>query len=276
MARRKLAFGIFIAATALVAFSARRALAASLYLQPAAKSVDVGAVFNVAVVASSPDQAMNAVSGDVSFPTDALRVLSVSSGGSAIDLWVQKPTFSNGPSGGNVIFSGIILNPGYTGPGTNILTMQFQALTAGGATISFDHGSILANDGKGTNILQFLGISTVDIAARSTDLAAETTGGMAPSSMPPVLTASSSSPPVPTSAVSAVPGAVSSSAPQPQPAVSASGNSGEESAEHWLAILLIVFGLEIGLGFFLVYEFRKLHRRRDEPPPAEYPQHPQP
>jgi hypothetical protein len=131
--------------------------AANLYFSPSSGSYTVGSSFSVSVYTSSADQAMNAASGVISFPQDKLEVSSISKSGSIISLWVQEPLFSN--SAGTVSFEGIVLNPGFTGATGKIITINFRAKAAGTALLNFSSGSVLANDGKGTNILVSLGIS---------------------------------------------------------------------------------------------------------------------
>ncbi len=131
------------------------ASAATLYFSPTSGSYSVGESFPVTIFVSSPNQAMNAASGVVSFPGDALEVVSLSKSGSIFSLWVQEPSFSN--SLGTVSFEGVVLNPGFTGGAGKIMTIHFRARQAGSAAISFKSGQVLANDGKGTNILGGLG-----------------------------------------------------------------------------------------------------------------------
>ncbi|PIY71246.1 hypothetical protein COY88_01350, partial [Candidatus Roizmanbacteria bacterium CG_4_10_14_0_8_um_filter_35_28] len=71
--------------------------------------------------------------------------------GSIFILWVQEPSFLN--SVGTINFEGIVLNPGFTGAAGKIITTNFKVKAAGVATLNFSSGSVLANDGKGTNIL---------------------------------------------------------------------------------------------------------------------------
>jgi hypothetical protein len=126
--------------------------AASLYFSPSSGSYDVGTTLSVSVYISSANQAMNAASGLISFPTDKLQIISLSKTGSIFTLWVQEPSFSN--SIGTVNFEGIVLNPGFTGSGGKIITMNFRVKAAGVSSLSFSSGSVLANDGSGTNILE--------------------------------------------------------------------------------------------------------------------------
>jgi len=125
--------------------------AASLYLSPATGSYNVGQTFSASVYVSSTDQAMNALSGVISFPADKLEAISLSKSGSIITLWVQEPTLSN--TLGTVNFEGIVLNPGFTGSSGKIITVNFKTKAVGLVPVTFSSGSVLANDGKGTNIL---------------------------------------------------------------------------------------------------------------------------
>lgn len=125
--------------------------AASMVVLPSTVSRTVGSTFSVAVNLSSPDKAANAASGVVTFPTDKLEVVSISKANSVINLWVQEPSFSN--TQGTVNFEGVALNPGFTGSQGTIITITFRTKTAGQADIKISSGSVLANDGAGTNIL---------------------------------------------------------------------------------------------------------------------------
>jgi hypothetical protein len=137
--------------------------AANLGFTPASVSRTAGSTFSVAVYVSSADEAMNAASGVVSFPTDKLEVVSLSRTSSVLSLWVQEPTFSN--TKGTVNFEGIALNPGYTGNQGTILSITFRAKTTGQANLAFSSGSVLANDGAGTNILENLGTAKISVQA---------------------------------------------------------------------------------------------------------------
>lgn len=125
--------------------------AAGLYFSPSSGNYNVGQNFSVSVYVSSPEQAINAVSGVVSFPPDKLKVISLSKKGSIFSFWVKEPLFSN--SAGTIDFEGVVFNPGFLGSAGKIITISFQTKTAGQVSINFLSASVLANDGKGTNIL---------------------------------------------------------------------------------------------------------------------------
>ncbi len=134
-------------------FIATNTLAASLYFSPSSGSKQVGKNFTVSVYVSSADQTMNAASGDISVDSDTLQVVSISKSGSIFSLWAQEPSFS----AASAKFEGIVLNPGYQGSGGKLLSITLKPKAAGDAEIRLTNGSVLANDGNGTNILTSLG-----------------------------------------------------------------------------------------------------------------------
>lgn len=137
--------------------------AATLYFSPSSGSHAIGTTLSVSVYISSADQAMNAASGVIVFPQDKLEVASLSKTGSIFSLWVQDPSFSN--TLGTVNFEGIVLNPGFTGSSGKVITITFKAKAAGSASLTFSSGSVLANDGKGTNILTGMADANFSIGA---------------------------------------------------------------------------------------------------------------
>ena len=127
------------------------AFAATLSLSPSSLSLAQGETASVNVVVGSADQSMNAASGIVAFPNDKLEIVSVSKSGSIATLWVQEPSFSNAL--GTVSFEGVVLTPGFTGASGKIITITFRGKSEGTARFSFSSGSVLANDGQGTEIM---------------------------------------------------------------------------------------------------------------------------
>jgi four helix bundle protein len=149
---------LFLLVACFLILAPKGAQAASLYFSPSSGSYNVGSTFTVNVYVSSEDQAMNAASGIISFPLDKLEVISLSKNNSIFSLWVQEPSFSNNL--GTINFEGIVLNPGFTGSNGKILAITFKVKSAGVANLNFSSGSVLANDGKGTNILKTLSNAT--------------------------------------------------------------------------------------------------------------------
>ena len=127
----------------------------SLYLSPSSGTYTVGNTFSVAVVVNTGGVSINAAQGTLTFSPDKLSVTGISKGGSVFSLWTAEPTYSN--SSGTIGFGGGIPNPGYTGASGKIFTITFKARVSGTAKVNWSSGAVLANDGKGTNILTSMG-----------------------------------------------------------------------------------------------------------------------
>lgn len=135
--------------------------AGSVIFSPATGNYNVGNTFSVGVYVSTPEEAMNAVQAVVKFSKDKLEVVSISKSGSIISLWIQEPSFSNNL--GTINFEGIVLNPGFIGRSGKILSINFRAKAAGQGVLSLSNGSLLANDGQGTDILSGLGTASFNL-----------------------------------------------------------------------------------------------------------------
>ena len=68
------------------------------------EEVPAGEHFSVSVLFKSGGERINALEGELIFPHDSLRLVSISDGNSAINLWVEKPRLV---SDGVIGFSGI-------------------------------------------------------------------------------------------------------------------------------------------------------------------------
>ncbi len=137
---------------------------ASLGISPASGTMTVNETKTVAVAITTGGQAINSVQATITFPTDKLEVTSISKG-SILTLWTAEPSYSN--SAGAVSFSGGVPSPGYEGHGT-IISITFKAKVSGSASISIVGGTILANDGRGTNVYGGAAGATYNISAQST------------------------------------------------------------------------------------------------------------
>lgn len=132
----------------------------SFVISAPARDLVVGESFNVTIYASSPAQAMNAVSGTLQV-SGGVGVTSVSKTSSIIDFWTTEPR----ASGNQVKFEGVVLNPGYQGQNGNLFSVTLSARKEGTATLSFSDGALLANDGLGSNIIDSLASKTLRIKA---------------------------------------------------------------------------------------------------------------
>lgn len=161
---------------------ASAAAAATLRISPASGTVATGDTFKVLVRVSSADQAINAVSGTITFPADRLQVSSLSKASSIISFWVQEPTYSN--TAGTVTFEGIVPNPAFTGSDGRVLTVTFEAKNEGSAELGITGAQVLANDGQGTNVLTAAAGGSVSISAAGPPLPAARPARSAKTSAP--------------------------------------------------------------------------------------------
>lgn len=137
---------------ALMLFSVSYSLvsAATLRLSPDTGVYTAGGTFSVRIVVNTQGQPINAAEGEVAFDPDDLSVVSVSKAGSIFTLWTREPEFSN--TAGKIYFGGGSPS-GYTGSAGTVMTVTFRAKHAGTTNVTYAVGSILAADGKGTNVL---------------------------------------------------------------------------------------------------------------------------
>lgn len=137
---------------------------ASLYLSPSTGTYTVGNTFLVQLKVNSGGVAINAADSALVFDPNDLEVRSLSKEGSIFTLWVQEPIFSN--SLGTINFAGGKPSPGFTGAAGIIINITFKAKTAGTTNVTFASGSVLADDGKGTNILANMGSGSYRLVGR--------------------------------------------------------------------------------------------------------------
>ena len=141
-------------------FNINKAFSATIDFSPISSYHGVGDIFKIKVNISS-DQSVNAVAGNISFSKDILSLVSLSKSSSILNLWPHEPSFPN--DNGFISFDGVILN-GFTGNNGNIVTLVFKAKREGVATLKFYNVSILANNGKGTDVFSGKSLSaSVDI-----------------------------------------------------------------------------------------------------------------
>lgn len=124
--------------------------AASLMISPATGLYRVGDLFSVLANVNTAGQDINAASGQINFDNTRLDVESVGYSRSIFTIWTQEPTYSN--AAGTLSFSGGLPSPGFNGSSGAILRITFRARATGQAAVNFRSGSVLANDGFGTNI----------------------------------------------------------------------------------------------------------------------------
>lgn len=129
-----------------------RTEAASLLLRPGSGNFLVGGTFDLSIVLDTKNVSVNTIEAELLFPRDKIQLANNSIGKSIIQFWPTVPEFSN--EDGRVYFAGAIPSPGVNISEGVVLTLTFRVISLGEAEIKFgSKTSVLANDGKGTNIL---------------------------------------------------------------------------------------------------------------------------
>lgn len=123
---------------------------ATLYLSPSSGNYDVSKTFAVDVLVNSGGVSINAAEGFLNFDPEEVSVVSISKQGSIFTLWTKEPSFSN--LNGSINFGGGT-TAGFSGTSGKLFQIVFRAEKAGVYQVNFFEGSVLAADGKGTNIL---------------------------------------------------------------------------------------------------------------------------
>ncbi len=132
---------------------------ATLFFGVPQKSFVEGERITVSVRVQSSSQAINAISGSVSFPDSLVSVAGISKERSIINLWTQEPKVVRN----KIVFEGVALNPGFQGSSGLVFNITFKAKRTGTAVLNFNEGALLANDGLGTNVLAKLGSANFTI-----------------------------------------------------------------------------------------------------------------
>jgi hypothetical protein len=138
--------------------------AADLALTPSTGSYSVGQTFTVTVRALPNGDSVNAVEAGLKFDPALLSVVSVGKTGSVFTLWTTEPTFSN--AAGTVTFGGGSPTP-FTAS-SNIITVTFRTVAAGSATVTFQNSSVLAADGRGTDVFKNGASATYTVTTATT------------------------------------------------------------------------------------------------------------
>lgn len=128
--------------------SANLAFAADLVVSPSTGTYTPGQTFTISVRVSPGGQSVNAVEAALKFDPAVLSVVNISKTGSVFSLWTTEPTFSN--SAGTISFGGGSPSP-FTAQ-SNLVSITFRTIAAGTGALTVSSASVLAADGRGTDV----------------------------------------------------------------------------------------------------------------------------
>lgn len=118
---------------------------------PAKNQYQIGDTITIPIHLEHIPASINIVQADLSFDPKLLQVIDLTTDGTFASFFVQKE-YDN--TKGYVRLTGGIPNPGYTKPSGLIGTVYFRAISSGAANLQYlDSSLVLANDGRGTNLL---------------------------------------------------------------------------------------------------------------------------
>ncbi|OGY43637.1 MAG: hypothetical protein A2820_00645 [Candidatus Buchananbacteria bacterium RIFCSPHIGHO2_01_FULL_40_35] len=123
--------------------------AAQFFLGAPAQEIAVDSTFTVGVFVDSQGQDVNALEGDIVFPSEYLTLRSIDDSNSLVSLWLKRPEVNVDDSVNKVPFSGIVPG-GYRGEKGYLFSLIFTAQKAGQITISSANDKIFLNDSLGT------------------------------------------------------------------------------------------------------------------------------
>lgn len=120
----------------------------TLYLS-GPKNVTLGQTFFVRLLLNSANP-INAISGNIRYSGELLEMQAVNYQRSIFALWQQTPNHS--PQTNQLVFTGGLPNPGFTGENGEVVQVAFKARALGTATIQLlSNSQVLLNDGQGSS-----------------------------------------------------------------------------------------------------------------------------
>lgn len=128
-------------------FVATPVLAAQISFSSPTTQISVNQEFEVSIYLDTSGENVNAISATVSYPGSVLQVKEIRDADSVIPLWIEQPHAVSG----EVAFAGIIPG-GYSGKNGLVMTLVFQALSAGSGNIEAATVRALRNDGQGSQV----------------------------------------------------------------------------------------------------------------------------
>jgi len=121
------------------------AQAAEVKLLAPLRTISPGNQFNIDVVLDTKGEAVNALEGQIVFPSIRLELVEIQSGNSIVSFWIEKPKVE----AETIAFSGIIPG-GFQGENGLIVSLLFEAKQPGAGRIAIKDVKVLKNDGAGT------------------------------------------------------------------------------------------------------------------------------
>ncbi|MDO8529923.1 MAG: cohesin domain-containing protein [bacterium] len=121
--------------------------AAEIFFGVKSKDITLDSKFEIGVFINTQAQDINAVEGEIRFPSEYVDVQGVYSGGSIISFWVSQPKLAGD---GLISFTGVAPG-GFNGSKGYLFTVIFKAKKTGNVSVSAANEEVLLNDGQGSS-----------------------------------------------------------------------------------------------------------------------------
>jgi hypothetical protein len=144
---KKLIYGLGVLLLLLPGFS--KAAGGELYLSPQTGSYSVGYGFDVAVLANTDAQTVNAIEAEIAYNPRYFEVGSISTDHSILTSWATPPSYDG--ASGLITFSGWA-GTNYKGTKGLLITVHLIPLRVGQTALNFNSGAMLAVGGTGNII----------------------------------------------------------------------------------------------------------------------------
>lgn len=140
----------FVVLLGLFTLFAHTSSAATMNMVPSTGEFGIGKEITIDLKVDSEGAGVNVAQATIRFPSDILKVNSISKEGSALNFWLEDPVFSN--ENGTISFVGGTAY-GVSGASIQLIHIVFTAKTAGTAGITILDAAVTASDGSGANLL---------------------------------------------------------------------------------------------------------------------------
>jgi len=130
----------------LVLFGGLPVRAAEMFFGAHGPEAGTGSTFEVGVFINTEGESINAIEGELQFPSEGLELQGIRDGSSVVSFWVTKPEVHQE----GVSFSGIIPG-GYAGADGYLFSAFFRARKPGEMKITLASERVLLNDGNGSD-----------------------------------------------------------------------------------------------------------------------------
>ena len=111
-------------------------------------SAVVGQSFQVNITLDTQGDSVNAIQGELTYPSDRFMFQGINDGASPVSLWIDPP---REVSSGTIAFSGIVPG-GFLGSANSVVGVILVPITGGKGTIALNNAELLKNDGQGSEI----------------------------------------------------------------------------------------------------------------------------